>query len=499
VGQAVPADDLPTAGVAVPASDLPDPAGMQTPPAKPSGGGFMIEDPRRVIGESGLAVGSSMVAPVVGGYAGIAGSLLPGEPGQGARWSERVTKALTFEPRSPTAKTWVDIASLPGRAVSYVADKVGERGAEHSPALGTIGKTSTEILPVLLGARAATKPAPQFTPKQTNAVAARDAGFKLTPEEMGAGPVARTAASLSGEPRLARSISNNNQAVVQQKVGADLGLPKGTPIDLDTLKALRAEAGKTYEQVRSAGTVAADQTYLADLAKIQQKYQTVAKDFPEVSAKTGAAEAQAIVEGLKKQAFDANSAVDLIGQLRRSADDAFRSGRSDVAQAMRGGAGAVEGMLERHLQTFPHLGDIQAFKAARERIAKTYVAEKALVGENINPQTVATQYRKGKPLTGGMKEVGQAADKFPRSLQKPSGIGTGATAHDIALALLQRAGGTLGSFGLDLLTAGARPALRAGIASRPGQFLIDPRTRIASPATQAIGAGSVPRLQEENE
>lgn len=490
MGMAVPADDLPSAGgVAVPPDDLPV---TGTPKEKGGGVDLRYFDPRGAP-EAALSMGSGMVGNAIGGLAGIAGAALPGETGQGARWSENVADALTYRPRSKSGQVITEIASLPGRAVSYAADKVGERGAEHSPELATIGKSSTEILPVLLGARAAMKPKPELTPKQANAGEAMDAGFRLTPEEMGAGPVARTAASVAGEPRLGKLLTKKNQPLVNDKIAGDLGLPKGTPIDLDTLRSIRAEAGKPFEAVRGTGRVVADQTYLSDLAKIGDKYQTVSKDFPEVSGRTGAGEAQAIIEGLKKPAFDANSAVDLVSQLRRSADDAFRGNRTDVAKAMRDGASAVEGMLERHLASLGDTAGMQALRAARQRIAQTYVAEKALVGENINPQVYAKESRKGKPLTGGAKEVGQAADKYERSLQKPTNQGTGATLQDAITSILSgiKWGGT------ELPMLFARPALRGVLASRPGQFLIDPRTNLATPTQAALGIGSVPRPQEE--
>lgn len=490
-GQPVPADDLPSAGaVPVPPDDLPV-TGTSAAPQKGFTAGEYLH-PRNIAAgpEAALSIASGAGGQVLGGLAGLAGAVLPGETGQGARWSERVSSALTYEPRTPGGKTLMNIIGIPGEVIEGVAENVGSRGAEMSPTLGTIGKTAVHALPVLLGMRATTAPKAKLTPKQAAAGEAMDAGFRLTPEEMGAGPVARTAASLSGEPRLGKLNTKKNQGVVNDKIATDLGLPKGTPLDLDVLQRIRAEAGQAYEGVRGSGVVATDATYMSDLAKIGQKYQTVSKDFPEVSARTGAGEAQAIVEGLKKQAFDANSAVDLINQLRRSADDAFRSSKTDVAKAMRAGAEAVEGMLERHLGALGDTEAMAALRSARERIAKTYVAEKALVGDNINPQVYAKEHRKRKPLDGGAAEVGQAADKFERSLAKPTNQATGASFWDLALPALW--GGIK-----ELALAGVRPAMRSAMSSRPGQYLMDPRTNLATPTQQALGIGSIPRPQEE--
>ena len=50
--------------------------------------------------EAALSLGTSFVAEPLAGLAGIAGSLLPGEPGQGAEFVEKTREALTFQPRS---------------------------------------------------------------------------------------------------------------------------------------------------------------------------------------------------------------------------------------------------------------------------------------------------------------------------------------------------------------------------------------------------------------
>ncbi len=50
--------------------------------------------------EPAATMASSMIAEPVSGLAGIAGTLLPGEQGQGARWVEGVQNALTYQPKT---------------------------------------------------------------------------------------------------------------------------------------------------------------------------------------------------------------------------------------------------------------------------------------------------------------------------------------------------------------------------------------------------------------
>jgi hypothetical protein len=513
VGQAVPADDLPSAtGVPVPPDDLPGApapvAAVTTPHAtQQSGLDLSYFDPRGVP-EAALSVGTGMAGQALGGLAGLVGAALPGEQGQGARVAERVSSALTYTPRTKSGQGIVDIASLPGRAVEGVASKVGEEGERVSPGLATVGKTAVHALPLLLGARQATTPAPKLTPAQERVAAARDAGFKMTPEEMGAGPVSRTAASISGEPRLARGISKKNQPLVLEKVKRDLGVPDGVELDLDTIAKVRKQAGMVHEEARGMGQVTAGKEYFADLDKLGQKYTNAAKDFPELAA----TDVQAVIEGARKPVFSSSGAVDLISQLRESASQAFAARQSGLGKVYRGVSEAIETELGRHIQANAQAarlsGDVQLagtldsllkrYQSARTTIAKAHLAEDALLADDvINPRVLGTAAREGKPVTGEMGGAANFAKDFERSSLKPSTMGTGATAHDIALAFLQRVGRGAGNFGLDLATLGARPALRAMLSSRGGQALMDPRTRISSGAAQAVGAGSVPRPQEK--
>lgn len=485
------------------------------PDAKLAGGALNLV-PGVVAGETALAMGSGMAGSALGGLAGIAGSVLPGAEGQGADWTRRVQQGLSYEPRTALAKGIVQAASLPGQAVSAVAHKVGERGAEVSPLLGTIGETSVEALPVLLGARAAQQPKKALTPAEQKVAGARDSGFVMTPEEMGAGPVARTAAGIAGEPRLAKAASKQNAALGTEKAKVELGIPKDATLDLDTLSNIRRAEANAYKAARGIGEVAIDAKYLADIDSLGAKYRSAAKDFPGLAKadieqvisalkKEDPAIAAAQAQGIKLPAgtqqaakFEANSAIDLMGQLRESADKAFRSGDNGLAKVYRGGAEALEAQIERHLAASGQTGVLDAFRAARERIAKTYAVEKALVGDMVNPQALGRQVEKRKPLTGGLKETGEFARNFDRSSQKPTHMPVGATIHDLALGILSGLRSQGGSLALDAITAGARPAARSALLSRPAQWAMDPRTNLSSGAQQALAISSaLPPPQEK--
>lgn len=510
----VPDSDLPPdlRGTPVPTSDLPPdvapPSGAKsvtvTPKAKADPlaptGEFVHEVPRAVL--------QNMGAQVAGGYAGLAGSVLPGPTGQGANWAKNVSGALSYQPESKTGKSIMDVLGIPGHLIEKLGSKVGDRGAEVSPALGTIGKTSTEILPQLIGARAGLKKR-TLTPEQERVAAARDAGFKMTPDEMGAGPVPSTIASLAGEPRLAKLTSKKNAAVATAKAKQELGLKATDELSLDTLKDIRTEAGRAYENARGIGEIQLDAKYISEVQKLGDKYRSAAKDFPGLVAadveklisaalKEDPAIAAAKAQGIKippsaarPRTFDANSGIDVMSTLREGADKAFRSGDTGLAKVMRGIAEQMEAQIERHLAQTGQADILANFRAGREQIAKSYAVEKALVGEQVSPQALGKQVAKRKPLTGGLKETGDFARTFERSSQKPSHMATGPTLHDAGYAALRALRDGVPGLGMDLAFIGARPAARHALASRPGQWAMDPRTNLH--ALEALGVATIPR------
>jgi hypothetical protein len=119
------------------------------------------------------------------------------------------------------------------------------------------------------------------------------------------------------------------------------------------------------------------------------------------------------VESLKSPSFDAAAAVEKIKQLRTAADDGFRSGNTDIARASRSAAKALEDALEGHLQTIGQPDALQAFRQARQQIAKTYTVEKAL-----NPASGSIDARKRSSLdrasTAEVVELWAPADLYDR-------------------------------------------------------------------------------------
>ena len=105
------------------------------------------------IGEVPLTAVQNVLAKVLSGYAGVAGAVLPGEPGQGARYQQQVEKALSYEPTSETSKGILKVLGAPGEyVISPLAEKAGATIAEAGyPATGAIVKGGIEAVPYAIG------------------------------------------------------------------------------------------------------------------------------------------------------------------------------------------------------------------------------------------------------------------------------------------------------------------------------------------------------------
>jgi hypothetical protein len=323
---------------------------------------------------------------------------------------------------------------------------------------------------------------------------AREEGIKLTPQEAEAGAIARGAASLSGEPKLAKLNSKKNAPTVNDMIRRDVGLPEDKPLSREALAEIRKEEGANYEAVKSVGRFDTDAQYQANLTAITKGYDTAAKDFAHRKKNP----VQETVDGLRVKSMDAASAVEEVKNLRADADKAYRAGDKQLGNAYKSAAQALDDMLDRHLSKsvvssdgsgVPGSSDAVAkYRAARQRIAKTYAVDKALnesIG-TIDAAVYAAERRKGVPLTGEAKKVADLYTAFPRSLQRTEKIGaTGPTIFDVALGggsgvMGMMLGGAPGAVGLGL--AGARPALRSALASGPAQNLMT-RPRTYDPST----------------
>ena len=144
-------------------------------------------------GEAALQAVTGLGSSIAGGLAGIAGSALPGPQGQGARWSQSIQKAGTYEPKSSAGKLASAMVSEP---MSWAAEKASKgapmvAGAllnrnltpSETSAMESVGEASIPLFAMLAGAPSALKTARGVKPAVP--VAGEDYSLlrELTPEQ----------------------------------------------------------------------------------------------------------------------------------------------------------------------------------------------------------------------------------------------------------------------------------------------------------------------------
>lgn len=417
-------------------------------------------------GDIGATVLSGLAATPIAGLAGLAGAALPGQPGQGARTVEATERALTYEPRTEAGKAARYVMGIPGKLWNPVVEAAGEKTFEKtgSPLAAALAKGATAAAPSALGLKAGKalpKAAPALSMEEKAALSARQMGLKLTAEEAHAGPISKFAESVSGEPTFSKVIARANQPRVNEIVAGDIGVPRGTDFTPELFQQLRKDAGVPYAEMRGIGWIKTDAQYAKDLDAISSEYKTAARDFPEQARP----DLIKFVDDMKKPLFAGDSGIDMVGQLRQSANAAFAKGDKGLGMAMKETAQAIEDQMGRHLEktsAFQPPELLKRWREARVRLAKINLADEALnpATGDIDPTVYARALKKKKPLTGDAKKLGEAALAHERSMRSTAKLGaTGPSWWDLIVGAGTR----------HHLLFGLRPGLRALLSSGPYQ------------------------------
>lgn len=359
-----------------------------------------------------------------------------------------------------------------GAAAGAVGQKVGEK------VTGWVGKKLAERATARASAEAAN------APKDAILAAGKEAGYVVPPTQANPTLLNKTLEGVAGKISTAQAASAKNQATTNRLTALGLRLPHDEPITPAALKAVREEAGKAYEKVAS-GSYVTDATFKTRLAELSKAQTTLAAEVPELANK----DVINLVKSLDRDKFDGRTLVEVTKALREKATAAYKAGETEAGRFYKGTAHEVENLIERNLLYTGSGGKETrtAFKEARQLIAKSHAAEAALnpATGNINAATFAAALKKGKPMTGEMRQVAEFAGAFPKAAQLPERIGSqpGISPLDAAVAVLK--GGAGG-----VLTLGARPAARAAILSKAFQKM-SATPNYSAPIADRLAGGAV--------
>ncbi len=319
---------------------------------------------------------------------------------------------------------------------------------------------------------------------------AQQAGYRVPPATSNPTAKNRVLESVSGKAATQQSAAVKNQTVTNRLVRQELGMEANAPITKESLNSIRSREGAVYKAIKSAGRITADDQYIDDLTKLTQSVDEISKDFPD--ANIGAHEdINKLVDSLLKDGFDSSSAVEYVKKLRQQASSnlSFAASADPTKKALglaqREAAGALEDMVIRHLQSTGKGALADRFDKARMLIAKTYSVENALnegTG-NVVASQLATQLKKGKPLSGGLDLAARFAQAFPKAAAEIKDS-PGVSAVD---ALVGGIGGVAINPALATLPL-ARIGAREALLSKAGQRLATPGYAPSTAGTASLRA-----------
>lgn len=255
------------------------------------------------------------------------------------------------------------------------------------------------------------------TPQLKNAAAftnAREAGYTVPPATVEPTFKNRMLESLGGKIATQQDARVANTPVTEALSNRAFGLPENAgAVTSEDLAGVRQAASPAYEALKQLGTVKSDQTYLDALKQIGSKQAGASKTFGGPFSESAV---KPYLEALAKDEIPASDAVDATKVMRELADKAFAGGDKSTGNAFKQASNALESLLERRGKEAGQDGLVEAFRAARKTIAQTYTADKAVndAAGTFSPRVLAAQLKRGVPLEGDLKSIGQFGARFPK-------------------------------------------------------------------------------------
>lgn len=445
---------------------------------------------------------------------------------------QQVLDSLTYTPPVNSAtkavQDWNPLAAA-GRIIGVVANTAGDLVdiAPESAWSQAAGDAVREGIPQALsifGARSAAKvPAKQATlniKKLQNAhrdaiiASGKSRGYRFLPSDLGK---SATMERLLGATELASRRGPSNSALATNLIRKEMGLTETTPLSLDTLSTYRATQGKAYEAARNSGVVDLSPSYFTTLAAIDKPFVAASKAAPLLKNKVSP-----VINifrqdktGTPLKAMDASTMVDLIKVADDKATAAFAGATPNKAQgrAYAASAKTLKAELAASLRLKGLISVADDFDAATINIAKSYEIQKALKGDALNPASFAASLKKGKPLSGAIRDIAELQNLFPNMFKADTAKGLSRTD-----ALID-AGSGLTGLGLTIANPASAaitiPAVMGTVLARPlgRSYMLSPsgQARYATPNYSAsyvpsaaqmgfgqLGAGEVHNMQAGN-
>lgn len=460
--------------------------------------------------QAGKNVGSAIARPIAKGIAGL--PLMAMDVGVGARnltamglerFAPSVADTIYSTNRKLAGKSDFLASVLPQGPGQYdmPSQQFNQSLDQVTVAPEGFGNKAAEFVSsALIGSRL---PAPQAAQRAPTGFvppgqALRDAalaraqkeGYVVPPSSNNPTFANRMMEGIAGKAKLTQEAMMRNQPTTEGLAARALGQNPEVPITQGALAEIRAttvQAG--YGPVRAAGEMAADSRFVDDLAGLTK----VGEGATRMGVKSANPAAEVIAALKENKTFDASDGVDTIQYLRSLVDDAYGAGQKSVGKAYKSAAKALEDLIERNLAGRGKDGQglLSGFRDARRLIAQTYTAGKALTDTEgtVNALSYANAVKKGLPLVGDQKTIGEFAARFGKFAGVPKEIYPSISPLD-----------TYGSTALSLMSGNPAPmllpltrqGLREYLLSAAGQARAMPKA-FAPPQTMGL-MGAYPQL-----
>lgn len=394
------------------------------------------------LAEAGTNLATGLGASAVGGLRGLYSLATGDTAAEAARKTQATQEALTYTPRSAPGAAAARVVALPmelaAQGVGAVGGKIG--GLMGNEALGqTIGENLPAAVATIAGGpaalrggrnvgqtMAAERAATQLEQSRLNAALietaqkAADMELALNPAVSNPTKANRAKGMLIGNADVNTSISKANDLRVIEIVKGELGLPQTIKkLDQAAYNTAREQISPPYNAIRAIPALT------DDTGAVVQQLRNLQSD-PLIGGKN----ADKKITGLIDEAIDTVSAgrsgeriLKNIEQLRQDANNIYGSlERPDriqrsVADASKGIANALEGLIDQHLTRVGDTTLLRDFQAARQRMAQTYAYEKATDFNTgrVDPLVLAKITRGDNAFTGRLADLGQVAGTFPEA------------------------------------------------------------------------------------
>jgi hypothetical protein len=316
-------------------------------------------------------------------------------------------------------------------------------------------------------------------------------GFVVTP-----GSVTPTVGNIlleriGGKTRVEQLASVRNQQVTDSLARRAIGLSDDAPLTRDAMRDIRAqEYSAGYAPLVNIGRVVVDNDFKKALQDVTDAFTGASKSFKGAAPQ----DVQKLIKPYNVADFDAADAIAATRTLRENARNNFQKGEGALARAQMAVSNALEGQLERSLQAANNpqaAALLDEFRNSRRRMAISHAIEDAIVEGtgSVDARKLASDFQKGKLLTGELETAAKFANTFKRVVTTPGAMGTPAAQTFGGIGIGTRgmiggaAGGAFGG-GLGGVALGTAAAVAPELVSLGAQrfMLSGPAQRGALPA-----------------